>query len=172
MSHASNKVDWCLEKAKKELQKSRKHRGLVKIKANLEEAKNHIKKAEHDLAAIGYFNEGGFSDWSMSAAFYSIYYCFLAITEKFGYESKNQECTIALIKWLKEDKKMDIDDIFIEALENFDEQERQTSNIIGKRELYTYGTTLSVEDKEEITKSIQLCRECIMQTTKILYQDS
>ncbi len=170
MSHTSNKVDWCLEKAKKELQKSKKHRGLVKVKPNLEEARKHITKAEHNLTAMSYFNEGGFSDWSMSAAFYSIYHCFLAIAEKFGYESRNQECTINLIRWLKENKEIDIDDKFIETLENFDEQERQTSNIIEKREIYTYGTTLSIEDKEEITKSIQLCRECIAQTTKILFQ--
>jgi|SRR3989338_375696 len=105
MSHASNKVDWCLEKAKKELQLSERHRGLVKVKPNLDNARNHITKAEHNLAAISYFSEGGFSDWSMSAAFYSLYHCLLAIAQKFGYESGNQECTITLIKWLKENKK-------------------------------------------------------------------
>ncbi len=167
MSQASNKVDWCLEKAKKEMQESKKHRGLVKLEPDMEEAKNHIIKAEHDLSAINYFNKGGFSDWSISAAFYSIYHCFLAIVAKFGYESRNQECTIALIKSLRETNQIDFDNIFIEALEDYDEQKLQ--NIIEKREFYTYGTTLSVEDKEEIKKSIQLCKNCILQTRKIVF---
>ena len=105
----------------------------------------------------------------MSAAFYSIYHCFLAIAVKFGYESRNQECTIALIKFLKETSKIDFDNKFIEALENYDEQDVQ--NVIERREFYTYGTTLSVEDKEEIKKNIQLCKDCILQTRKILFQE-
>ncbi len=168
MTEASHKVDWCLEKAKKELQLSKKHRGLVKQEPDMEEARNHIIKAEHDVSAITYFDKGGFSDWSMSAAFYSIYHCFLAIAAKFGYESRNQECTIVLIKSLKENKQIELDNTFIEALENYDEQDIQ--NIIEKREFYTYGTTLSVEDKEEIEKSIRMCKDCILQTRKILFQ--
>ena len=169
MTQASNKIDWCLEKAKRELQQGKKHRGLVNKESNIEEARNHIIKAEHDLSAITYFDKGGFSDWSMSAAFYSIYHCFLAIAVKFGYESRNQECTIALIKFLKETSKIDFDNKFIEALENYDEQDVQ--NVIERREFYTYGTTLSVEDKEEIKKNIQLCKDCILQTRKILFQE-
>ncbi|MBI2672981.1 hypothetical protein HYX19_01865 [Candidatus Woesearchaeota archaeon] len=168
MTQASNKVDWCLEKAKKELQQGKKHRGLVKREPDMEEARNHITKAEHNLSAITYFDKGGFSDWSMSVAFYSIYHCFLAIAAKFGYESRNQECTIALIKSLKETNQIDLDNRFIRVLENYDEKDIQ--NVIGKREFYTYGTTLSVEDKEEIKKSIQLCKDCILQTRKILFQ--
>ena len=168
MTEASHMVDWCLKKAKKELQLNKKHRGLVKRESDMEEARNHIIKTEHDLSAITYFDKGGFSDWSMSAAFYSIYHCFLAIVAKFGYESRNQECTIALIKSLKETKQIELDNIFIEALKNYDEQDMQ--NVIEKREFYTYGTTLSVEDKEEIKKSIQLCKDCILQTRRIIFQ--
>lgn len=168
MTEASHKVDWCLEKAKKELLLKKKHRGLIKRAPDIEDARNHIVKAEHNLSAISYFDKGGFSDWSMSAVFYSIYHCFLAIAAKFGYESRNQECTIALIKSLKENKQIELDNIFIEALENYDEQDIQ--NVIEKREIYTYGTTLSVKDKEEIKKSIQMCKDCILQTRRILFQ--
>lgn len=38
MSHAKNKVEWCLKKAEKELKESRKHRGLVKTKPDLAKA--------------------------------------------------------------------------------------------------------------------------------------
>jgi len=170
MSQTGNKVEWCLRKAKKEREGGKKHRGLVKTSPDLDRANNHILKAEHNLRAIDYFNKGGFSDWSMSAVFYTIYHCFLAISLKFGYESRNQECTIALIKWLKEDKKIDIDNKFIEALEIYDEQERQETNVIESREHYTYGTTVSINNEEEIKKNINLCKECIAQTKKIIYQ--
>ncbi len=105
MSQATNKVKWCLNKAEKELKESNFHRGLVKHEQDLELAKKHIIKAEHNLKAALYFEKGRFSDWSASAFFYCIYHCFLAILRKFGYESRNQECSIAVIEMLKEDKK-------------------------------------------------------------------
>src|SRR3989344_5954079 len=109
MTQTEKKVEWCIRKAEKELKEGKKHRGLIKIENNIEEAKKHIDKAEHNLRAISYFNDGRFSDWSMSAVFYCIYHCFLAIALKFGYESRNQECTISLIKSLKETGKINID---------------------------------------------------------------
>lgn len=169
MSHAKNKVNWCLTKAENEIKSGKKHRGLVEKKPNIEDSGKHILKAEHDLNAISYFNRGNFSDWSMSAAFYCIYHCFLAIIEKFGYESRNQECTIALIKYLKEQGKIEINNKFIESLEIYDEKERQESSIIEKREFYTYGTTTSEENKEEIDKAITLCKECLDKTKEIIF---
>ena len=76
MSHAANKVKWCLNKAKKELETSSNHRGLVRIEENNFLAEGHLKKAEHNLNAALYFEEGGYSDWSVSAFFYCIYHCF------------------------------------------------------------------------------------------------
>jgi len=170
MSLVKNKVNWCLKKAEKEIEEGKKHRGLVNGGVNLEEAKRHIEKAEHNLKAIDYFNKGGFSDWSMSAVFYTIYHCFLAISLKFGYESRNQECTIALISWLREEGKINIDNKFIDALENYNEQERLETNVIEKREFYTYGTTISVNDKKEIENNIALCKDCLAQTKSIVYK--
>ena len=128
MSHAKNKVDWCLKKAEKEKEESKMHRGLIKTRPDEDEAKKHIAKAEHNLSAIEYFDRGNFSDWSMSAVFYCIYHCFLAIGLKFGYESKNQECTIALMKYLKEQKEIDLEDRFIKALEAHEEKQRHETN--------------------------------------------
>ena len=169
MTQASRRVKWCLRKAEKESEEGTKHRGLVKKEIDLDEAKKHIIKAEHNLSAIDYFSLGEFSDWSMSAGFYCIYHCFLAIIEKFGYESRNQECTIALVKFLKEQGKIEFDNKFIEALESYDEKERHESNVIEKRENYTYGTTISVDNKEEIKNSIKLCKECLDLTKRIIF---
>ena len=119
MSQASKHVEWCLNKAKKEIEeckklgKRQKHRGLLKSNPNLEEAKKHLAKAEHDFEGITKFKEIGFSDWSMFAGFYCIYHCFLAVAAKFGYESSNQTCTISLMRFLKETNKIQLDEKFI-----------------------------------------------------------
>lgn len=168
MSQASNKVNWCLKKAEKELKEKGKHRGLIKSEFDLNTAKNHLIKAEHNFSAIEYFDKGKFSDWGMSAVFYCIYHCFLAIASKFGYESRNQECTIALIRYLEEQGDINIEERFIKTLENYDEKERHESSVIERRELYTYGTTISA-DKEEIKRNIILCRDCLNQTKKIIF---
>ena len=170
MSQATNKVDWCLKKANREKEEGRKHRGLIRTTLGIEGAENHLNKAQHNLLAIDYFDKGGFSDWSMAAVFYCVYHCFLAMAVKFGYESRNQECTISLIRYLKEQKQIEIEELFILALENYHEQERQESSIIEKREFYTYGTTIRA-DKEELKRSIQLCKDCLAQTKRIIYSD-
>jgi len=94
VSHAENKLNWCFKKAETELGQDKKHRGLIKVQPDTEVAYQHIKKAEHNLNAIDYFARGEFSDWSISAGFYTIYHCFLALLAKYGYESRNQECII------------------------------------------------------------------------------
>jgi uncharacterized protein (UPF0332 family) len=170
MSHEENKLNWCLKKAAKEVQEGKKHRGLIKVKINIEEIKKHIAKAEHNLKAISYFDEGGFSDWSMSAVFYCIYHCFLAIALKFGYESRNQECTVALMKVLKLEGKIELNGKFIDALGSYSESERHESNIIENRENYTYGTSVSVKDEGEIRRAISLCQECLDETKDIIFK--
>src|SRR3989338_2069215 len=161
MSQASRHIKWCLNKAKKEIEECKKlgkrikHRGLLKIEPNIEGARRHIRKAEHNLKAINKFKEIGFSDWSIAAGFYSIYHCFLAIAVKFGYESRNQTCTIELIEWLKEEGKIDIDKKFIEILKEADIEEMQEGKVIEMREDYTYGVEISVEDKTKIKDLIE-----------------
>jgi len=69
MSEASNKVKWCLNKAKKELEEGDLHRGLIKLEEDTAFARKHVTKAEHNLKAAIYFEKGGFSDWSASGFF-------------------------------------------------------------------------------------------------------
>jgi uncharacterized protein (UPF0332 family) len=176
MSQASKHVKWCLNKAKKEIEESKKlgkrikHRGLLKVEPNIDNARNHIIKAEHNLNAISRFKEIGFSDWSIAAGFYSIYHCFLAIAAKFGYESRNQACTIALIEWLKEEGKIDIDDRFIETLKETDIEKLQEGKVIEMREDYTYGIDISVEDEAKIKNLIDTSIEIIDTTKRIIFE--
>lgn len=146
MSHIENKVDWCLKKAEKELKVSNKHRGLVHINPDINKSKAYIKKAEHNLELMIFLKNTKYSDWCSSAAFYSIYHCLLAIISKYGYESRNQECTFALIFHLIETNKIDLDKRLIEKVSIIDVENTEitTTNI---REYYQYGTELTLKDE-------------------------
>jgi len=176
MSQTHNHVEWCINKAKKEIEECKKegkrpkHRGLLKSSPDLDEANKHILKAEHNLAGITRFKEIGFSDWSMSAGFYSIYHCFLAIAAKFGYESGNQSCTISLMKYLKEEKKIELDDKFIKLLEYEEMSDSHKNSIIDLREDYTYGAKISVKDEASINELKNTCKELIDLAKQIIYK--
>ncbi len=146
MSHAKNKVSWCLKKAEKELSEGDKHRGLVKINPDMKLAREHISKAEHYLRATDYLKKGNFSDISASTVFYSMYHCLLAISLKFGYESRNQECTFALMHNLVEDGKIDFDKNVLDKISSLDTDKSEAKTIVELREQYQYGVGLSIRD--------------------------
>ncbi len=175
MSQASKHIEWCLNKARKEIEECKrlgkrpKHMGLLKTDPDIEEAKKHLAKAEHNLNGITRFREIGFSDWSVSAGFYCIYHCFLSIAAKFGYESANQTCTIALIRFLKETNKIQIDDKYIELLEYESMEEAKDEKVIDMREDYTYGVQISVKDEAKINELKEICGNLIDLTKQIVY---
>jgi len=174
MSQAFKQVNWCLNKAKKEIKESEKlgkrpkHRGLIKIKQNIEEAKEHIKKAEHNLQVTEYLKEGNFLDISVSTIFYSMYHCFLAIIAKFGYESGNQTCTISLIEFLKEENKINLNQKFIDLFKYENDKEENKESIIEMREDYTYSTKLSF-NKAKINELIKTSKDLIDLAKEIIF---
>lgn len=174
MSQDSKHVQWCLNKAKKEIEeckksgKKQKHRGLLKSDSNVEEAKKHLAKAEHNLIGITKFKEVGFSDWSMSAGFYCVYHCFLAIAAKFGYESRNQTCTISLMRFLKEENKINLEEKFIRLLE-YEEMKDLGDSVIDLREDYTYGVQISIKDETKLNEVKKTCKELIDITKEIIH---
>jgi len=147
MSQLKNKVRWCLNKAENELKQNSKHRGLKIVGVDKGKISQHISKAEHDFNAGINFHNTGFSDWSASAFFYCIYHCLLAISMKFGYESRNQECTFAIIGSLIEDEKINFDKSLLDKIFSLEKQNIEESTSIEMREEYQYGTKLSLEDK-------------------------
>lgn len=168
MSHSKNKVEWCLNKAEKELQEGDKHRGLRKVEPNMDLAQKHLRKAEHNLSAIVDFRNMGYGDWSASAAFYTIYQCFLAIIAKFGYESGNQECTFALIYYLIETDQIQIGKSAVEEVHELDQKKHSESpRIIDIRETKQYGIELSLDD-QVFNKLLITSRTFLHQTKEIL----
>ena len=169
MSHAKNKIHWCLNKAKKELKNGRKHRGLVEVAPNIETARGHLAKAEHNIKVTLYLQRGGFTDWCSSSLFYTAYHCFLAVLAKFGYESRNQECTFAVIASLIEDGKITLQLGELEKVSSMSIAETQESpdSAVSIREEYQYTTKVSLENKE-YQELLQLAKRILDKTKEIL----
>ncbi len=102
-----------------------------------------------------YLIRGGFNDWAVSTSFYVHYHCLLAILQKFGYESKNQECTFAVIEQLIEQKKINLTKEHLQKISTQDHEETlQETDIIGLREFFRYGTQTNYE-KEKIKELLK-----------------
>jgi len=176
MSQASKQVDWCLKKAEREIEDSRKkgqrnpkHRGLIKDKPDKKEAIEYINKAVENLNFALSLDSSSHGHIAISSLFYCMYHCFLAIASKFGYESRNQTCTIALMEYLKEEHKINIDNKFIEMFRYKEEQsDKETYSLIEMREDYTYGSKISVE-KNIINGLVKDCQKLIEDTKNIIH---
>ncbi len=168
MSHAKNKLDWCLKKAEKELHVGKRHRGLVKIDSNMEKGREHIVKAHHNLKVTLYLYAGGYTDWCSSSLFYTIYHCFLAILSKYGYETRNQECTFAVIESLIEDNRITIEKEDIEKISSLNiEDTQEESSVVSIREEYQYSTKVSLENKE-YEELLYLAKKILDKTKEIM----
>lgn len=127
-----------------------RHKGLKKVPINKDMINGHLDKAIHNFKAMTSFQKIGFSDWSASAAFYTLYHCLLAITAKEGYESRNQSCTFALIEDMIEKGKVsltksDLKEIFDKDVTTDLEY---SNKILDLRENWQYSTKTSLEEEE------------------------
>jgi uncharacterized protein (UPF0332 family) len=135
MSIHKKKLDWCLARESR----------MKRIKANEKLSEEHINKAKHNLRAADYNNKGGFTDWSVSQSYYAMYHALLAVLFKFGYESKNHECTINTVEYLIEEKKLNLDlrDIaFIRTTEQMTAKDAKSL-----REEFQYGIETTANEK-------------------------
>ncbi len=168
MTHPKNKVEWCLKKAGRELEETGRHRGLILAKPDVERAREHIKKAEHYLRATDYLKRGNFSDISAGTVFYSMYHCLLAIAAKFGYESRNQDCTFALMHMLAGDGKINFEKELLDRIASLDAGKTGEKTSVELREQYQYGTSLSIGD--DIYKELLELAKIIISRTKVIME--
>ena len=168
MSRASNHIKWCLDKAKRELEKGEIHKGLVKINPGEELALDYIAKAEHNLKAFLHNKKGGFYDWTISIGFYIMYHCCQAIITKFGFESRNQECTLAVIENLIEDNKLDEGfGRYLEAIKSADKGKKEEEQIQKMREKYQYTTIIEI-DVQKVDELLGICQDMIKDAKGII----
>lgn len=165
MTYAENKLGWCLKKAEKE---GLKHRGLRKVKPDARGAGDHIRKAEHNIEAMEYLISGGFNDWAISASFYAHYHCLLAILQKFGYESRNQECTFAAVEILAEKGQINLAKGDLYALFAADKHEMiEEADMVDLRERFQYGTE-TLYEKQRVRELLEKTKIFVENTKSIL----
>lgn len=72
--------------------------------------------------------------------------------------------------YLKEEKKIKLDQKFIDLLKYEEMEEREEKKIIDLREDYTYGIQISVEDETKINELIKVCKELIDVAKGIVFE--
>jgi len=134
MSQVEKHLKWCLNDANR----------LKKVKPNKELANLHLKKSEYNAEVLRELEELKRFDWALNVGFYSIYHCFLAILAFYGYESKNQSCTITAILSLIDEKELDFDRDLVLKFDTL-EVDTDSTTVRQSRELSTYGVSSSID---------------------------
>jgi uncharacterized protein (UPF0332 family) len=146
MHKREEKLKKCFKEGERE---GHKHKGLRRIAPSEALKQEHLEKALHNLKAIRVFYDTGFSDWSASAAFYTLYHCLLGILARGGYESKNQSCTFALTEKLIENG--EITEVTQEEIREIFDMDRtetleQSTQLLNIREEMQYSTKTAMAD--------------------------
>jgi len=158
MPQIDEHLKWCLKD----------QRRLVKTRSNLDLAQKHVKKSEYNYGVVQTLERLKIYDWALNVGFYAIYHCFLAILAKYGYESRNQACTITVLLSLINEKKLDLDKELDTQFDTLDVEKNITNPTIREsRELSTYGVETSI-DLQQLKKIKELILKVQRETIKIL----
>ncbi len=150
-----------LKECLKEGERTERHKGLRKIEPSQEIINGHIRKAIHNFNAIDAFKNMGYSDWSASASFYSLYHLLLALISKKGFESRNQSCTFALVENMIGIREVSITNEELKEIfdKNITEDLQHSTKILDIREDMQYSIKTELKEQEflllkERTKSL------------------
>ena len=158
MPQIGKHLKWCLKD----------QRRLVKTRSNLGLAQKHVKKSEHNYRVVQTLERLKIYDWALNVGFYAIYHCFLAILAKYGYESKNQACTITVLLYLINEKKLDLDKDLVTRFDTLDVEKNIINLTIREsRELSTYGVETSI-DLQQLKKIKKLILKVQRETIRIM----
>ena len=158
MPQIEEHLKWCLKDPKR----------LIKTKPDLDLAQKHVKKSEYNYSVVQTLEGLKIYDWALNVGFYAIYHCFLAILAKYGYESKNQACTITVLLTLINDKKLDLDKDLVTQFDTLDVEKNITNPTVREsREISTYGVETSI-DLQQLKKIKELILKMERETIRIL----
>ena len=163
-----NQVKNCFINAKKDEEKGKKHKGLLLVEPNHEQALEYIEKAKKNLGWCEKYRKEG-ADYKIPEEwFYTLYYCALAILSEFGVESRNQKCTALFLRYVKDKDIITLDDDFIDRITVHSEIEKKSD--VDERENARYGS--KVKDSEIVDKyeiMMERCKTCIAQTEELIF---
>ncbi len=153
-----NKLSWCLKDANR----------LIKIEPNADLAKRHIIKSEYNYLVLLDLERLKKYDWALNVGFYAIYHCLLALLTRYGYQSKNQTCTVAALLDLVDKGELDFDRELIAQFDNLDAEKSTTDLTVREsRELSTYGVETNI-DILQVIKIKQLALKIQKETIRVL----
>ncbi|MBI1935425.1 hypothetical protein HYS31_03210 [Candidatus Woesearchaeota archaeon] len=158
MPQIDEHLKWCLKDPKR----------LIKTKPDLDLAQKHVKKSEYNYSVVQTLEGLKIYDWALNVGFYAIYHCFLAILAKYGYESRNQACTITVLLILINEKKLDLDKDLVTQFDTLDVEKNITNPTVREsREISTYGVETSI-DLQQLKKIKELILKVQRKTIRIL----
>ena len=158
MPQIDEHLKWCLKDPKR----------LIKTKPDWDLAQKHIKKSEYNYGIVQTLERLKIYDWAFNVGFYAIYHCFMAILAKYGYESRNQACTITVLHTLINEKKLDLDKDLVTRFDTLDVEKNITNTTIReRRELSTYGVETSI-DLQQLKRMKGLILKVQRETIRVL----
>lgn len=164
------KVHECFATAEKDEQKGRKHKGLLLVKPDREEAKGFVLKAKKNLELCQFYKEKGFDYKIPEEWFYTLYYCALAILALFGVESRSQRCTALFLRCVKDSHLISYDDEFIDRIMVYKEKE-EVSNV-DEREKGRYSSLIHMKEVlQQYDELIALCKRAISQCEEMVFSE-
>lgn len=158
MPQIDSHLKWCLKDPRR----------LIEKKPDAQLAQKHLKKSEYNYSILRTLEGLKIYGWALNIGFYSVYHCFLAILAKYGYESKNQSCTITVLLKLIEEKKLELDKGLVlqfDALEA--EKDIMNPTVRESREVSTYGVETSI-DLQQLKKTKELIVKVQRETIRVL----
>jgi len=158
MPQVDKHLEWCLKDSRR----------LIKTQPDLSLAQKHVKKSEYNYGIVQTLERLKIYDWALNIGFYAIYHCFLAILAKYGYESKNQACTITVLLNLINEGKLNLDKDLVAQFDTLDVEKNITNPTVREsRELSTYGVETSI-DLQQLKKIKELALKVQKETIRIL----
>lgn len=158
MAQIDEHLKWCLKDSRR----------LLKTKPDLDLAQKHIKKSEYNYGVVQTLEKMKIYDWALNVGFYSIYHCFLALLAKYGYESRNQACTITALLALINEKKLDLDKDLVTQFDTLDVEKNITNPTVREsRETSTYGVETGI-DLQQLKRIKELIIKVQRETIRIL----
>ena len=158
MPQIDNHLKWCLKDPRR----------IIKIKPDTDLAKKHLKKSEHNYSVLQTLENLKIYDWALNVGFYSIYHCLLAILTKYGYESKNQSCTITVLLKLIEERKIELDKDLIIQFDTLEVEKTITNPTVREsREASAYGVETSI-NLQQLKKTKELIVKIQRETIRLL----
>ena len=160
MPQIDSHLKWCLNDARR----------LIKTKPDMELAQKHLKKSEYNYSIVQTLERQKIYDWALNIGFYAVYHCFLAMLAKYGYESRNQSCTITVLLSLIEQKQLSLDKDLVLQFDTLDvEKDAASTTMRAERELSTYGVETSI-NIEQLKKVKELIIRVQRETIRILVE--